>query len=998
MVHKMEVDKSSYTELAHMLKSMGPHTEVECKLKDPIDKDAFTRMIQYCRSLNMTETIHDDQLDIFFNLPSTPSNVRLSIKGKDSISMYCKTNTLPPPESVETIIKKPIKGIKSVLLKDISFKVDMKDEVPLDDFAKQEVITRLPSLDKGYRFKKRFSYQDKQLRFDFSIVKTSLSNGANFVCHKGFVTSGTVNGTESYEVEIEFIPSKQAVVPVKRGRLPKAVAAEGTGTSDMVHVYIQAMISMYMILKDEHHYVPPSIKREALQNYINMCFGKVDKDILEKNPRTYFAAPQPVTLERKNLYTPDLGVSSILHDYTVTDKADGERALLFVNADGKCYFVDSRLNMRFTGVKLNNLVNTLLDGELITRDAKGNKIAHYGVFDIYFHNNEDVRALPLVAPKISKGGRLIKGNSRHDIIKDIEKRYGSKFEEEGNLKLFAKRFLFGGNIFDHARTILEESGILPYKIDGLIFTPANLGVSATFKDQAVNTKAMFGGTWDKVFKYKPPEENTIDFLVKFGMVNATDGKGFRELELFIGFNPQKWNRLTALEYIEGRPKQRSGYFEKRFEPSDIPEGNPSSAFVEIGADRAIRCLNGDEISNNTIVECAWITEKWVPIRVRKDKTELYKKQGISRTANDIKAAMSIWSTLRLPISYDMITGRAEVPPPVMDDLDDDVYYCRNIARDKLATKSMLDFHNYWIKNMCLIQKYKGKTLFDIACGKAGDLNKWIDAGIEKVLGIDYSRDNIENPVDGAYSRTLNRLTSLQPRRLKPHPQANSHIKFLYITMDGSKVINEEYINGLSEDDKHVARIAWGLQKPPLSERKAQEFYKYVPSHGFDMVSCQFAIHYFFENDTTLNNFVRNVNANLAHGGYFIGTCLDGNKIKATMAKAKTTELRGIKGDRTIWNITKTGDNELSIYMESIGRKMKEYFVDFDKLIDAFKRYNIVLAAPITSFETEWNKLSDDPNVDAQIKDRILNMSDVEKTYSFMNVYFVFQKASDVSKS
>ena len=60
---------------------------------------------------------------------------------------------------------------------------------------------------------------------------------------------------------------------------------------------------------------------------------------------------------------------------------------------------------------------------------------------------------------------------------------------------------------------------------------------------------------------------------------------------------------------------------------------------------------------------------------------------------------------------------------------------------------MMDFHNHWIKRKCLIEKYKGDMLFDIACGKAGDLYKWIDAGIKKVIGIDYSIDNIENPMD-----------------------------------------------------------------------------------------------------------------------------------------------------------------------------------------------------------------------------------------------------------
>jgi hypothetical protein len=44
--------------------------------------------------------------------------------------------------------------------------------------------------------------------------------------------------------------------------------------------------------------------------------------------------PQPVTLELKNLDKPQPGTISILEGYTVTDKADGDRAQVFVT-DGK---------------------------------------------------------------------------------------------------------------------------------------------------------------------------------------------------------------------------------------------------------------------------------------------------------------------------------------------------------------------------------------------------------------------------------------------------------------------------------------------------------------------------------------------------------------------------------------------------------------------------------------------------------------------------------------
>lgn len=948
MVHKMEgfdIDKETYEDIEKKISLMSSTTELECKFKEPINKDAFLRMIKYCRSTNMTEKLQEDQLDIFCKLPTSPSVIRISVIGKDNISQYCKNNTVK--EDTLAIVKKPIKGARSLSIKDLNFKVDLKEESPFDEFAKHELFARLPSLEKGYRYKKRYSYEDRNVRYDFTIVKSSKDNANEFICHPGLVTSGLLGSAETYEAEIEYAFATDSV-PKKRGRV-----ATSRNTSEASKDLFQAMVTLFLVYKQESRYIPLSMKQEALTNYLRLCFGSnVDKDLLEKNPRTYFAAPQPVTLERKNVAKPDLGVVSILEDYTVTEKADGERCLLFVNSDGRCYLIDSRLNMRFTGTKLNNLVNTLLDGEFITSDILGNRTSVYGVFDIYYHNAEDVRSLPLI------GGR-------YDKLKEIEKRFTSRFEEDsGSIRLFVKKFLHGASIFENAKKVLDQSSSLPYKIDGLIFTPAKLGVPNTY------------GTWDKVFKYKPPEENTIDFLVKFGLMRADIGTVMQELELYVGYNPQQHTRITTMDFINGNTRQRKGYIAKRFEPADVLDGSASSCFLELGEDRTIRCENGDEITNNTIVEFAWINGKWTPNRLRKDKTELYAKQGLSRTANDITSAMSVWRTIQNPVTYEMITGKVPVPEDVVN--DEDTYYFRNISRDKMATKSMLDFHNIWIKNRCLINKYKGKTLLDIACGKAGDLNKWMEAGIEKVVGIDYSRDNIENPNDGAIVRTIKKLATTR----------NTKSKFLFLTMDGGEELSDDYFNKLSNaNDKTVAKVAWGYEKPPVSSPRLQEYYKFIPAEGFDLVSCQFAIHYFFENKIKLRNFVRNVAKHLKPGGYFVGTCLDSQKIRESFAKSESDELRGEKDGRVIWNIKKLTDDAVEIYMESIGRRMKEHLVDFDLLVDEFAKHDIKLAMPITSFKEEHDKMM----IDDAARVRLGGMTDIEKQYSFLNSYFVFQR-------
>ena len=81
--------------------------------------------------------------------------------------------------------------------------------------------------------------------------------------------------------------------------------------------------------------------------------------------------------------------------YTVTDKADGDRKLLFINNKGKIYLITTNMNIQFTGAETKNkdLYESILDGEHILYNKKGQFINLYAAFDIYFINNKDVRSL-----------------------------------------------------------------------------------------------------------------------------------------------------------------------------------------------------------------------------------------------------------------------------------------------------------------------------------------------------------------------------------------------------------------------------------------------------------------------------------------------------------------------------------------------------------------------------------------------------------------------------
>ena len=68
---------------------------------------------------------------------------------------------------------------------------------------------------------------------------------------------------------------------------------------------------------------------------------------------------------------------------------------------------------------------------------------------------------------------------------------------------------------------------------------------------------------------------------------------------------------------------------------------------------------------------------------------------------------------------------------------------------------MRDFHNKFVKSKIINSvANRGNTLIDMSVGKAGDMYKWLEAKLSFVFGIDYSKDNIENRMDGACVRYI----------------------------------------------------------------------------------------------------------------------------------------------------------------------------------------------------------------------------------------------------
>ena len=361
--------------------------------------------------------------------------------------------------------------------------------------------------------------------------------------------------------------------------------------------------------------------------------------------------------------------------------------------------------------------------------------------------------------------------------------------------------------------------------------------------------------------------------------------------------------------------------------------------------------------------------------------------------------MNIWRSITNEVSTDMICGKQHFDLNIKKYLTGlDVYYKRSISSNNLISSKMNQFHNHIIKSDLykVSVDTKNKSLLELACGQGSDLNRWITNNFIKVLGIDYTLDNITNARAGAYSRLLN---------LKKY--YNKHYsKILFVAGDCSKSIR----TGKSSDNIDVESKE--LLKYIFDKNKNSKFDKVgIFPTKFDVVSCMFSIHYFFENEEKLDGFIKNVAENIAEKGKFILTFMDKDLVKKILEPDGKAIGKDPISNATVWAIIRNPDynintsvvynQKIDVFIENTGRLISENLVDLKILITKLSRFNIQFVESQTFEESfknrkdEINSIPANKRTTQQIKDKTtidnLDADENLKRFSFLNRWCIFQK-------
>ena len=192
----------------------------------------------------------------------------------------------------------------------------------------------------------------------------------------------------------------------------------------------------------------------------------------------YFPGPQPISIERKHF--PILKKNT----YVVCEKSDGVRhvfiALMYEGVK-LCVLVNRAFEIVLAPLSVPKVAyqGTIIDGELISTNSKS---PTFLVYDAVMVSGVSVTNQNLIE-------RLVAANTVVSGILKIA-------TDPVTLKM--KTFFNLGDMEEFQTKYIPS---LEYKVDGIVFTPVNEPIRI--------------GTHETLFKWKPREQNTIDFKAKY---------------------------------------------------------------------------------------------------------------------------------------------------------------------------------------------------------------------------------------------------------------------------------------------------------------------------------------------------------------------------------------------------------------------------------------------------------------------------------------------------
>jgi hypothetical protein len=861
-----------------------PHMELEIK----VFPETWRKRIQLDNAsvhkciARILAVLPDRKTETYMTV-ALPDNVRAVVTGASNIQKVCLAGTLADlPVKLEEK-RRYLDHVRRErgTIDDAGIDADTLDVVdaPLRVTLRVELpyIRKVIDIDPEahIRIIQRWSFtrKDGGIRCDISYVRTGLFKEG----------MGVIIGRQgTYEVEFELIGPTEGV--------PGLMAA------------ISRVLQVY---QESRHLLRESARARYLGAF---------KTLLEPS---FFVYVVPFRREHLN---PSSDIN-VLRGYTVTEKADGLRSMLYVADDRKVLRIDMKDNVAWTGWTMleDKDRGAIIDGEYME------ELQLFRIFDILAWRGKNVTQLPLFIPDEDNQTKFRLGLCNLFAAAPKQAGVGAIVP-----RIEVKDFVYaeGHDMFAACAKILDTP--FPYDIDGLIFTPAADGYG---------THNMKKRAWMKLLKWKP--DQTIDFLVQAPNEprrGTRDGKPYFTAELFVGYNGETiihpCLQLTG-EYEPPKLHGQRDYVKMRFQPSMPFKENAYEARLYYDEDGfAYTTKPRERIEMNSIIEFSYdvAREEWIPLRIRHDKNARYRR-GDREFGNNFDTAQDNWTLTHFPVTPAMIrTGHGI-------EFDEDSYYEVG-SNGSRSLEVYRQFHNS-VKSTLYDKWLKpGNTLFEVGSGRGGDLHKWMKSKVGRVIGVDVDEAGFVNTNNGACKRVLEAQRAGQK---PPH--------CIFVHADAGKSLQVPADAALSARSEVYLDILWG-NKPAHTD--ALKTFEGAFKAGVDVIAIQFVVHYFFGNTDTLDTFIANVKAVAKEGTVFMGTCMDGASVFAELLKEPVLRImngrdiaaeirRDFDPAVTVWHGNEANlGMPITVYYDTFAKPFQEYLVPFEVLVDRMKGAGFVL--------------------------------------------------------
>jgi len=919
---KTLISNDHIKEIDDLFKKIGNNKEFEfiffSKKNQRMNKEKYILMLKYIRTISRSKKLRvvgpEKTLDISIELGEN-ERYRISVGEKELKRCLLRLNEQPNKNYLifrfmylimkrelevkdndqYNLISKRKESDSTIDLDELMMRVRLSEEEDLKKTIVSGDMSQYNSLVRDLISGKKFSMEEARemnKRIVFRLKeRTSLyiEESEDHFIRVDLTDTKTTNNLKhldqtysNYELEIEYGLKNSS--DSKKGVVKKEHLDLMYGTAESLLKLIQQSSFLITTLKEQ----------EVVEYY------KEQLGVTEQIGN--LVARQPISLEIQHV------TEIIPNKYCVTDKADGDRYHMIIFNNG-VYLISTNLNVKDTGIildkKLSQYNGTVLDGEYIFIPSEHRHL--FMIFDCLKVGDKDMRQIVRFADRIKGADEVVekcmifkgqKGFEHKEMpeqkngfdINAVRTFYGNELVrfhdsllEDGKVMktypLIRRKYfmhVFGAHkweIFDYLveywKGYSENSRVhYKYHLDGLILQPS---------EQSYNTNARDSKYHE--LKWKPVNKNSIDFYIEFKRDPMTGeildcydnseedvvrNKPYRICTLFVG---------KSTNNVEHPVPFTENY-------------GISEAYLYL-KDGELRDTNQDIISDKTVVEFYYQNDpsiipqrRWVPIKTRFDKTESVEKYG-KKYGNYVGIAERIWRSIGNPV---LMSDFAELARGNTDkhnyydikikEMNDKISHSLIIAsakenkyyqqQSKLA-EVMRQYHNFIKSNIIytycnkMYQSNKQQSVLDIACGQGGDIGKFYYAEVAYYVGLDLDEQGLKSPLNGAISR-YERFRKKKPNFPKMYfIQADCRAKLEYD-------MQMKALSGMDMGNKELL----------------EKFFPSSNSSGkksmFDIINCQFAIHYFLKDRLSWENFKSNISSHLRNGGYFLATTFDAQKV------------------------------------------------------------------------------------------------------------------------